>query len=200
MHHCGMTWTDALWDVACVVCGGRGAPLCSHCVARVLVGGPVVRVVDGLTVHALGLYRGELRTIVRTAKSGRSPASVTRLAGAIRGTFPLAATIAVPIPSSPAGFRQRGWGLSDRVARLTTLPVEAVLAFSHPRTQRGLDIQRRWSEREIIVLRADRVRGRTVLLVDDVCTTGATLTHAMRALEAEGVTVIGALVLASVSP
>lgn len=200
MHHCGMTWIDALWDVACVVCGGRGAPLCSHCVARVLVGGSVARDVDGLTVHALGFYREELRTIVQTAKSGRSPASVTRLAAAIRGTVPVAATIVVPIPSSPAGFRQRGWGLSDRVARLTDLPVEAVLAFSHPRTQRGLDMQRRWSAREMIVLRADRVRGHTVLLVDDVCTTGATLTHARRALEAEGVTVIGALVLASVSP
>jgi predicted amidophosphoribosyltransferase len=195
-----MTWVDALCDVSCVVCRVPGSPLCSSCIARSLVAGSLTRDVDGLTVCALGRYRGELRTIIRSAKSGRSPASVKGLAGAVRSAVPAAATIAVPIPSSPAGFRQRGWSLSSRVAGMTQLPVSTVLGFSHPRTQRGLDVRGRWSGREMVALRAERVRGHSVLLVDDVCTTGATLTYAKRALEAEGVTVVGALVLASVAP
>jgi predicted amidophosphoribosyltransferase len=47
---------------------------------------------------------------------------------------------------------------------------------------------------------AERLRSESILLVDDVCTTGATLTAARDALSAAGITVVGALVLASVSP
>jgi predicted amidophosphoribosyltransferase len=83
---------------------------------------------------------------------------------------------------------------------MTGLPVRDVLTFSNPRTQRGLTADDRWSGRSMILRGRHGLSGHFVVLVDDVCTTGATLTNARRALEAHGVTVVGAVVLASVSP
>ena len=193
-------WVDALWDVACVVCRVTGATLCEACAVRVVSSAPVTREIAGLEVTALGGYRNELRTLIRAAKAGRSPQSVSRLSPAIRRLIPLDATIAVPMPSSRGGFRQRGWSLAGRVARMTGLPVRDVLAFSNPRTQRGLTADDRWSGRSMILRGRHGLSGHFVVLVDDVCTTGATLTNARRALEAHCVTVVGAVVLASVSP
>jgi len=195
-----MTIGDALFDVACVVCRARGATLCPLCIARISSTNPVTRDVDGMALVSLGTYRDELRTLIRAAKAGRSPRSVSRLAPAIRQLVPHGATLVVPMPSSRGGFRQRGWSLAVRVARMTKLPLHEVLALSNPRTQRGLTADDRWTGRAMFVRGGQRLRGHSVLLVDDVCTTGATLTHARRALEADGVRVVGALVLASVSP
>ena len=191
---------DELFDVECVVCHVAGAALCTECALRVVSTAPPVREIDGLTVMALGSYHNDLRALIRAVKGGRSPRAIARLAPGIRSLTPLEATIAVPMPSSRGGFRLRGWSLAGRVARMTALPVCGVLKFVDPRTQRGLAADDRWSGRTMTVRGTHRLHGHFVLLVDDVCTTGATLTNARRALEAHGVTVVGALVLASVSP
>lgn len=195
-----MDWVDALFDVECVVCRVTGDALCRRCSMQIVSTVSVAREIDGLAVMALGRYHNKLRAIIRAAKSGRSPRAVARLAPAIHSLTPLDASIAVPMPSSRGGFRQRGWSLASRVARMTGLPVCDALKFVNPRTQRGLAADERWSGRTMTVRGAHRLRGHVVLLVDDVCTTGATLISARRALEAHGVTVRGALVLASVSP
>ena len=48
--------------------------------------------------------------------------------------------------------------------------------------------------------RADQIRGRRVLLIDDVHTTGATLAECVRALRRAGAAAVDALTLARVSP
>ena len=193
-------WVDALFDVECVVCRVAGAALCTECALRTVSTAPVAREIDGLAIKALGSYHNDLRALIRSVKGGRSPRAIARLAPAIRSLTPLAATIAVSMPSSRGGFHQRGWSLAGRVAQMTGLPLCDALKFVDPRTQRGLAADDRWSGRTMTVRGAHRLHGHFVVLVDDVCTTGATLTNARRALEAHGVTVIGALVLASVSP
>jgi len=195
-----MTVADALFDVSGVVCRARGATLCPSCTAHITSTAPVTRDVDGMALVSLGTYRDELRTLIRAAKAGHSPRAVSRLAPLIRQLVPRDATLVIPMPSSRGGFLQRGWSLAVRVARMTSLPLCEVLALSNPRTQRGLTADDRWSGRTMFVRGGQRLHGHSVLLVDDVCTTGATLTHARRALEANGVRVVGALVLASVSP
>ena len=195
-----MTVLDWVWDVSCVVCRRRGAPLCESCLEEVVGSGPASRTVNGLDVVSLGVYAGALGTLIRAAKRGQSPAAIAEVAGAVRALARAEATVVVPMPSSPAGFRQRGWSLATRISRMIPVRTCHALSFANPRTQRGRDKLARWQGREMVVRGADRLRRESILLVDDVCTTGATLTAARDALSSAGVTVVGALVLASVSP
>ena len=195
-----MAVLDWVWDVSCVVCRRRGAPLCESCLAEVVGSGPAIRQVDGLDVVSLGVYAGALGTLIRAAKRGQSPAAIAEVAGAVRALARAEATVVVPMPSSLAGFRQRGWSLATRIARMIPVRTCHALSFANPRTQRGRGKLARWQGREMAVRGAERLRCESVLLVDDVCTTGATLTAARDALSLAGVTVVGALVLASVAP
>lgn len=86
----------------------------------------------------------------------------------------------VPVPASPIRFRQRGFDHADLLAaelsRLVMLPVERPLRrqATIAQGQRGLGRRDRLSGRGLKV-RAARKAPARVILVDDVCTTGATL-------------------------
>lgn len=187
-------------DTTCVVCRRPGRSLCPGCSDEMLPIHPVRRNIRALTVHALGEYRGSLRTFIRAVKHGRTPSAIAHVSAAVR-KLPLGgAEFAIPMPSSAIGFRQRGWGLADRVASMLPIPSVRALTFANSRTQRGRTVRDRWADRTMTVRRRRGLVGKSVVLVDDVCTTGATLSHARQALEDSGIRVVGALVLATVSP
>lgn len=102
----------------------------------------------------------------------------------------------VPVPLSRRRYRRRGYNQSERLARgirqVTGLPVaeDVVVRCVDNRTQTQLTAEeRRQNVADIFRLaKPEAVRGRHVLLVDDVITTGSTLRACARALlEAEGV-------------
>ena len=69
-----------------------------------------------------------------------------------------------------------------------------------PQTSLGRE-DRRENVREAFVVRhPNAVRGKTVLLIDDVCTTGATLEACARALKAAGARRVGAMTAARQAP
>ena len=108
----------------------------------------------------------------------------------------------VPLPSNRAAVRARGhdhaWRLAGTAARL--LGAQAVRLLAPARRvddSAGLDATARAAN----LAGAFRVRrpaaGATVLLVDDVVTTGASLAEATRTLTAAGVHVVGAATVAA---
>lgn len=109
---------------------------------------------------------------------GRMMAEEMLMAGFFDGIDAL-----IPVPLSPKRKRQRGYNQSERVARgisrLTGIPVwTKVLRRKHfQRSQTTLlRHQRQQNVEDIFELRStDGLAGKHVLLVDDVCTTGATL-------------------------
>lgn len=204
---------DALADLvvgaACPGCGALARSLCGDC--RALLARPTIRrVVGGVEVLALTAYVGVGARLVRALKDGGAW-GVAGVAGPglARGCDALApegATL-VPVPSRPSAVRRRGFdhalALARAAGRPRRLPVVRALARADDRLdQAGLDrTQRASNQRGAMALRrglsSTRLAGRTVVLVDDVCTTGATLTEAAVVLAAAGVDVVGAVVLAS---
>ena len=110
----------------------------------------------------------------------------------------LAASWALAVPLHPSRLRSRGYNQAELLARelrrkldLSAPPGELVRLRATP-SQVGHDrLWRQANVRGAFEWRGDRLRGRPILLVDDVATTGATLdacAGALRAAESGSVT------------
>jgi ComF family protein len=143
--------------------------------------------------RACGAYEGALRATVLALK--REPHVASRLSHLLldaQRREPLSsATRIVPVPLHPARMRERGFNqaavLGHALARLTRLPLDEwslVRTLPTERHRAGMDaLARRESVREAFRVERPRlIEGERILLVDDVYTTGATVSAASRAL------------------
>lgn len=190
--------------VRCGGCDAPGVALCGTCRAA-LTPMPHRRVVgDGLAVWAALAYDGAAAAAIGALKErGRTdlarafaPAMRTALAAAGREAAP--PVTAVAVPTSSAAFRRRGYRVPELLARRAGVPTRRALIWTRRvADQRALGR----AERARNVAGAMRARGPRlpdrVVLVDDVLTTGATLSEAARALRSAGVEVVAAAVLAA---
>ena len=164
--------------------------------------------------RAVAPYRDGMREAIHALKYGRRPVLATPLgrlladAGAAAAPVPLAdwAEGIVPVPLHPTRHAERGFNQAELLAapgatrwRLPMLP-RALARVRPTAPQADLDAEaRRANVRDAFkVTRPGEVRGRRVLLVDDVLTTGATVGAAARALLTAGATAVGVLTLARV--
>lgn len=109
----------------------------------------------------------------------------------------------VPVPLSEERQRERGYNQAGLIARPTSqlLEVEyrpnALRRARHTRSQVGLTVkEREQNVRDAFEADPALVAGKNILLVDDVCTTGATLAHAARALSNAGAQAVYAFTIA----
>ena len=101
--------------------------------------------------------------------------------------------VLMPVPLHPARQRERGFNQADMLAELlsaqTSIPCKALLQrIRYTTTQTSLDRAERMENlRNAFRLRKNAdVRGLRVLLVDDVLTTGSTLSECSRVLKRAG--------------
>lgn len=191
-------------------CGGCARPLAAgrleppRCVACALHPPPWRR------LHALWLYRPPLDSVIAGLKYRRLDYLGARLAAAAlaaRGGGLRGVERVVPVPLSWSRRLRRGFNQAERVARplaagLGASCVEALRRLGGaPQVGRGR--RERWQlleRRGFAAVRAEAVRGRRVLLVDDVLTTGATARAAAAALAAAGAASVEVLVVAWTPP
>ena len=155
--------------------------------------------------RSIGAYDGALRAIVHALKyDGRR--SLSRRLGALmleRGADILAgAAFVVPVPLHRSRCRQRGFNQAADLAGALGLPVCHALKRARPTlAQTSLPAARRHHNVRgafAPTRPGQSLRGSTVVLVDDVCTTGATLDACARALKAVGVAEVRAITVARV--
>jgi ComF family protein len=187
----------------CAACSGRLEPnepgFCGGCrllidelpaapgddLAACSYGGPVS---DAL--HELK-YRGRLEVAPALAALLEEPARA--LAGRV--------DVVTAVPLAPARLRERGYNQSVLLARPVAQSLGVAFAPRLLVRERGGSVQvgagRAERRRQLEgAFRARAAPGLRVLVVDDVCTTGATFAEARRALEAAGARCVLTLALA----
>jgi ComF family protein len=206
---------DLLCPASCAGCGRPGNIVCAACAAALSCPPRVRRPTPcpaGLpTPYAVADYAGTTRALALAYKEREAVALTRVLSAALGVAIDVAArvestdpgVIIVPVPSTRAALRRRGYDPVLRLARAARRgPV--VTALTHVRDvhdSAGLSAsaRRRNLEGALAVPSsvAVRVQGRTVVVVDDVLTSGATLAEAARALRAAGASVRSAAVIAA---
>ncbi|MEJ5368477.1 MAG: ComF family protein [Bryobacteraceae bacterium] len=152
-----------------------------------------------------GAYDGALRDLIHLFKYGRM-LPLGRVFGQMMArAYPRDQLFEVLVPV-PSHWRRRLWRGFDQAAvlarelsRRTAIPVEQALRRNrHTPPQAGLTRrQRRDNIRGCFVAaRPEAVRGRRVLLIDDVLTTGATVNAAAAVLRRAGAAHVGVFTLA----
>ncbi len=193
-------FADALALVLPVVCAGCDEPdiaLCAAC-REYLRPMPVRRDLESVTVWSGLRFEGVPARAIRALKEESRTGLARDLAPALRSAVEMAGGgILIPIPTSRASFRRRGFHVAELVARRADLPVARLLRQRRQTAdQRGLDLAGRRANVADSLYARDAA-SRPVIVLDDVLTTGATIEEAVRALEASGAQVIGAVTIAA---
>jgi predicted amidophosphoribosyltransferase len=186
---------DVLFPAQCAGCNLLGSGFCDACAPR---GDPIHVRLPSLHVAASGVYQGELRAAVLALKDGRR--DVAEALGRLVAPLVSPGALLVPIPTTPRRRRVRGFDGVALVARYAAAIAGAnvLLALEHRRgdAQRGRTRSERLAARDRFACDAGRVAERRVVLIDDVCTTGATLRDCAAAVRAAGGHVENAVVVA----
>jgi predicted amidophosphoribosyltransferase len=211
---------DLLLGSGCAACGRPGRALCPECRTALPRGGrpawpaPTPR---GLVLPmAAGEYAGPLRALVLAHKERRRLALAGPLGDLLAGVVSDLPTRPpyrlVPVPSTRSVVRTRGHDPLLRVARRAAAALRAegrsatverlLVLVRRPADQAGLDRAGRAANLAgaLRCVRAGtdvRTAAGSLVVVDDVVTTGATLREAQRALEQAGHAVAGAALLAA---
>lgn len=217
---------DSFFPRRCVGCGKMGDFLCSQCLSKLprlvpplcprcgrpQASGIVCPDCRRRETHIDGIrspfrFEEAIRTAVHELKYRNLKAISAFLANLLASYIesnPLPGEILLCVPLHPRRLRERGYNQSGLLARelgrRIHFPVveECLIRINQAQPQvKAVDVeQRRRNVADAFVCQDERVSGKQIILIDDVCTSGATLESCAAALKDKGAATVWGLTLA----
>lgn len=206
----------------CMICGDEGAIVCAWClldfaallpercyackaeskdsaVCRSCRRSRLMR-----HVWARAQYEGSVKQLIHDFKFERKLAAAEPIAQLMAESLPFlsAEVFVVHVPTATNRVRKRGYDHAEKVAQALSVRLslrhETFLARTTQTRQVGAKRTQRFSQMQNAFrpLHSERFRGATILLVDDLTTTGATLEAAAKCLKVAGAKTVDAVVFA----
>ena len=171
-------------DVCCAVCGREAVlreSLCEEC-EKQLMASPARAIPPGLSAYmAVWCYEEPLRGTIWRFKYNNMPYLADFLSSKMRPPEDWGITEIVPVPLYSKKQAKRGYNqsalLARRIGARSALSVheELLLRIKDTQTQTELSEAQRRENLKDAFFAPQSCEGKTILLIDDVCTTGSTL-------------------------
>lgn len=187
---------NVILPTPCVICSKLGAPLCKLCSDSFQLNYSQIEL-SGVSGFALSDYSPEASLIINNLKEKGITSLTPFIANFALQFWPeeIKTAILIPIPSSRANSKKRGFSHTALIAKAIAKQVPEMRTWDLLRSQSkrldqvGLSLKQR-EENLLGAFRAE-TRGfnrlnRPMVLVDDVLTSGATMNEAVRCLRAVG--------------
>ncbi len=186
-------------DVSCMLCAaekgmGNGTGLCDKCL-RTLDKYDGERDIEGFTLYAAYVYSGAVATLIHGLKyENKRYMALPLIRGLVEtyGVNGLASDAIVPVPLHKKRRKQRGFNqsvlLGQGLCEHTGIPLwcDVLTRIRDTGQQVGLSEEDRWQNVYDAFSCTINLEGKRVVLVDDVCTTGATMLACARTLAGLG--------------
>ena len=178
-----------LFPKRCPACGAAGVAPCGPCAGRLGRATAAVSVAGIESCRPVFVYDEGVRSLLLALKYRNRRDVVAFLGSQIAAVVDVEADVVTWIPTTSARRRERGFDqaelLARAVGRRVGLPVRSLLRRVDGLPQTGRDARARQDGPQFVARRR-RAVGTSVVVIDDIGTTGATLVAAGRVLRQAG--------------
>lgn len=189
----------------CCVCGSSydNLPVCKSCLKTVEnLSGFAQRKIEGVEIYSAAVYRGVLKDIIHKFKFNHKKQLVNVLADILNNYYKNCEklksyqnVVVVPVPTSKNNIKERGYNnvyeIARKFASLQRFKFNPNILLKTKNTIPQFKLRK--NQRDKNVYGAFRVNikeytlGATILIVDDIITTGATLEEIIKTFKKEGI-------------